>query len=326
MAKMTLVQAVNLAMREEIQRDPDVVVMGQDVGVDGGVFRATDGLIEEFGKDRIIDTPLAESGIVGSGIGMALFGLKPVCEIQFSGFVYQAFHQIEQHAARFRTRTRGRLTCPMVVRMPYGGGIRALEHHSESREAYFAHTPGLKMVIPSTPKTAHGLLLSAIRDPDPVIFFEPKAIYRAFREDVDEGSAEGIPLGKARVVQEGDELTLISYGASMRAALQAADHLEQEGRSIELIDLMTISPLDTETITRSVEKTGRAVVVHEAPRSFGVGAEILSRIVENSFLSLEAPIQRVSGYDTQMPFFAREQHYLPNKDRILRAAHETLEF
>ncbi len=326
MARITLVQAINLALREELQRDTDIVVMGQDVGVDGGVFRATDGLIEEFGKDRIIDTPLAESGIIGSGIGMALFGLKPVCEIQFSGFVYQGFHQIEQHAARFRTRTRGRLTCPMVIRMPYGGGIRALEHHSESREAYFAHTPGLKMVIPSTPQTAHGLLLSAIRDPDPVIFFEPKAIYRAFREEVEEGSPEGIPLGQARVVQEGDELTLISYGASMRPALQAADLLKQEGRSIELIDLMTISPLDTDAITQSVEKTGRAVVIHEAPRSFGVGAEILSRIVEHSFLSLEAPVRRVSGFDTQIPFFAREQHYLPHKERILTAALETLAF
>lgn len=327
MPRMTMVEAINLALREEMLRDPDVLLMGQDVGLDGGVFRVTDDLIEEFGPERVLDTPLAESAIIGSAIGMALYGLKPVCEIQFSGFVYQGFHQIEQHAARFRSRTRGRLTCPLVIRMPYGGGIRALEHHSESREAYFAHTPGLKMVIPSGPVSAHGLLLSAIRDPDPVIFFEPKAVYRAFREEVEEGNPEGMPLGRARIVQEGKELTLISYGASLRPTLQAAEELQRkEGRSIEVIDLLTISPLDSDSVTQSVEKTGRAVVVHEAARSFGVGAELVSRIVERAFLSLEAPVRRVTGFDTQIPFFAREQYYLPNKNRILAAARETLAY
>lgn len=326
MKRLNMVQAINLTLKQVMADNEDVVALGQDVGVDGGVFRVTDGLLEEFGPQRVIDTPLAEGAIIGTAVGMSIYGLKPVCEIQFSGFSYQGFHQLEQHAARFRTRTRGRLHCPMVVRMPYGGGIRALEHHSESREAYFAHTPGLKMVIPSGPANARGLLASAIRDPDPVIFFEPKAVYRAFREPIDEDRLQPLPIGRCQVVKEGSDLTLVSYGASMRGSLQAAEALESDGVSVEVIDLLTVSPLDAETLARSVEKTGRAVVVHEAPRCCGVGAEVVSRLVEKAFLSLEAPIRRVTGFDVQMPYFSREQFYIPGKDRILRAARETLAY
>lgn len=327
MAKLNMVQAINLALRQEMESDPGVVVMGQDVGVDGGVFRVTEGLLEQFGDRRVIDTPLAESGIVGTAIGMAIYGLRPVCEIQFSGFSYQAFHQVEQHASRFRNRTRGHYSCPLVVRMPYGGGIRALEHHSESREVYYAHTPGLKVVIPSTPANARHLLTASIRDPDPVIFFEPKALYRAFREEVEEESSESLELGKARIARRGRDLTMISYGASLRQALQAAETLEQEDRAdVEVIDLLTVSPLDTGTVARSVEKTGRAVVVHEAPRHCGVGGEIVARLVENVFLNLEAPIRRVTGFDVPIPYFSREKFYLPNRGAIVEAARETLAF
>lgn len=327
MARLTMVQAIKLALCEEMARDRDVVVLGQDVAVNGGVFRVTEGLLEEFGKDRVLDTPLAESGIVGASIGMAIYGLKPVCEMQFSGFSYQAFHQLEQHACRLRNRTRGRYHCPIVVRMPYGGGVRALEHHSESREVYFAHTPGLKMVIPSTPGKARTLLISAIRDPDPVIFFEPKAVYRAFREEVDEENEEIFPIGRAEVIREGKDLTMISYGAMMRPTLEAANVLrEQDGVSTEVIDLLTISPMDEETILESVKKTGRAIVIHEAPRNCGVGAEVIARLVEKAFLYLEAPVRRVTGFDVHMPLFSREDFYLPNKERILLAARETLTF
>lgn len=327
MTRLTMVQAIALTLKQEMERDSSVVVMGQDVGGNGGVFRATEGLHEAFGPSRVIDTPLAEAAIIGTAIGMSLNGLKPVCEIQFSGFSYQAFHQLEQHAARFRTRTRGRLHCPMVVRMPYGGGIRALEHHSESREAYFAHTPGLKIVVPSSPSTARGLLLSAIRDPDPVVFFEPKAIYRAFREPIEEEALEPLPIGLARVVQEGSDLTVISYGASLRHSMEAVEALQAEDKvSVEVIDLLSVSPLDTETVSTSVAKTGRAVVVHEAPRHCGVGAEVVARLVEHTFLSLEAPVRRVTGFDVQMPYFAREKFYIPGKDRILQAARETLAY
>ncbi|MFQ5739834.1 MAG: alpha-ketoacid dehydrogenase subunit beta [Acidobacteriota bacterium] len=325
MARLNMVQALNLALKEEMTRDADVILLGQDVGIDGGVFRVTEGLIERFGAKRVIDTPLAESAIVGAAIGMALYGMKPICEIQFSGFSYQGFHQLEQHASRFRGRTRGRFHCPMVVRMPYGGGIRALEHHSESREAYFAHTPGLKIVIPSGPATARALLTAAIRDPDPVIFFEPKAVYRAFREEVAENSEETLPIGPARVVQQGNDLTLASYGASLRAARQAAEILKNEdGTDVEIIDLLTVSPLDAETLVSSVEKTGRVVVVHEAARQCGIGAEVVARLVERAFFSLEAPVRRVTGFDTQIPYFSREQFYLPGRDRILKVARETL--
>ncbi len=324
MAKMTMVQAINLALDQEMEKDDRVVVLGEDVGVDGGVFRVTEGLIGKYGESRVIDTPLAESGIVGQSVGMAVYGLKPVAEIQFSGFSYLAFHQLESHAARMRWRSRGAFTVPMVLRAPYSGGVRALEHHSESREAYYAHTPGLKMVIPSTPRNARALLVSAIRDPDPVVYFEPKVVYRAFREEVPE-EEETIPIGKAEIVREGKDLTMISYGSTMRATLQAADKLQEEdGVDPEVIDLMTISPLDHDTFANSVQKTGRVVIVHEAPRSFGPGAEIVSRLVEKSFWYLEAPIKRVTGFDIIMPLFAYENEYIPGVDRILKGARDVL--
>ena len=284
----------------------------------------TKGLLDAYGEERVIDTPLAESGIVGFSIGMAVYGLKPVCEMQFSGFSYLAMHQLESHAARLRWRSRGRYTVPMVARMPYGGGVRALEHHSESREAYFAHTPGLKMVIPSSPRNARALLVSAIRDPDPVIFFESKLIYRAFREEVPE-EEETLPIGKSQIVRDGKDVTLISYGAMLRRTLEAAETLAKEdGVEAEVIDLLTISPLDDEQFTGSARKTGRVVIVHEACRSFGPGAEIIARLVEKSFYYLEAPIQRVTGYDVIFPFFAREQAYLPDATHIVHAAREAL--
>jgi pyruvate dehydrogenase E1 component beta subunit len=324
MAKMTMVQALNLALRQEMEKDDRVIVLGEDVGRDGGVFRVTDGLFDLFGEQRSMDTPLAESCIVGMSIGMAIYGLRPVCEIQFSGFSYQNFHQIENHASRMRWRSQGRLSVPMVVRAPYGGGVRALEHHSESREAFWAHISGIKMVIPSGPRNAKALLVSAIRDPDPVIFYEPKAVYRAFREEVPE-EEETIPLGKPQVVQEGKDLTMISYGAMMRPTMEAASILrEKEGVEPELIDLLTISPLDDTEIVASVKKTGRAVVVHEAPRSFGPAAEVVSRLVEKAFFYLEAPIARVTGFDVVIPLFSKEKAYLPSAERILRAARKVL--
>ena len=324
MAKMTMVQALNLALRQEMKNDDGVIVMGEDVGVDGGVFRVTDALIDQFGEDRVLDTPLAETAIVGMAIGMAVYGLKPVCEIQFSGFSYQNFHQIENHAARLRWRSQGRFNVPMVMRTPYGGGVRALEHHSESREVYWAHTPGLKMVIPSGPRNARALLVSAIRDPDPVIFYEPKAIYRAFREEVPE-KEEVMPIGKSQIVREGGDLTMISYGAMMRPTLEAAAELkEKDGVEAEVIDLLTIAPLDDELFVQSVQKTGRAVVVHEAPRSFGPAAEIITRLMEKAFYYLEVPIERVTGFDINMPLFSREKAYLPDAKRILRAANKVL--
>ena len=323
MAKMTMVQAINHALEQEMEKDDRVIVLGEDVGVDGGVFRVTEGLLEKYGEQRVLDTPLAESAIVGVSIGMAVYGLRPVAEIQFSGFSYLAFDQLESHAARLRWRSQGAYHVPLVLRTPYAGGVRALEHHSESREAYYAHTPGLKMVIPSGPRTARALLVSAIRDPDPVIFFEAKSIYRAFREEVPEDE-ETMPIGKAQVVREGQDLTLISYGAMLRRTVEAAEKLADEGVECEVIDLLTLSPLDHEALAQSVQKTGRAVVVHEAPRSFGPGAEIVSRLVEKSFWYLEAPIRRVTGFDTIMPLLAYEQTYLPGTERILRAARETL--
>jgi pyruvate dehydrogenase E1 component beta subunit len=326
MDKMTMVQALNLALKQEMEKDDRVLVLGEDVGVDGGVFRVTNELIDKFGEERVIDTPLAETAIIGTSVGMAVFGLRPVCEIQFSGFSYMAFHQLENHAARLRGRSCGRFHVPLVVRMPYAGGVRALEHHSESREIYYAHTPGLKMVIPSTPRNARALLVSAIRDPDPVVFFEPKASYRAFKEEVPEDE-ETIPLGKPEIVQEGNDLTLISYGAMMRPTLEAARTLEEnDGIKCEVIDLLTISPLDHEIFTESAKKTGRVVVIHEAPRSFGAAAEITARLVEKSFLYLEAPIKRVTGFDVHIPLFQKEKAYLPGVARILKAARQTLDF
>lgn len=324
MPKMTMVQALNMALKQEMEKDDRVIVLGEDVGRDGGVFRVTDGLIDQFGEVRSLDTPLAESGIIGMSIGMALYGLRPVCEIQFSGFSYLGFHQIESHASRLRWRSQGNLSVPMVLRAPYGGGVRALEHHSESREAFWAHIPGLKMVIPSGPRNARALLISAIRDPDPVIFYEGKAIYRAFREEVPE-EEETMEIGKALVVREGKDLTMISYGAMMRPTLEAAEVLkEKEEVEAEVIDLLTISPLDDVPIAKSIEKTGRAVIVHEAPRSFGTGAEIVTRIMEKAFYHLEAPIARVTGYDVLIPLFAHEKAYLPDVLRIVRAARKVL--
>ena len=324
MAKMTMVQALNLALRQEMEKDDGVIVLGEDVGVDGGVFRATDGLITQFGEERVLDTPLAESAIAGMSIGMAAYGLKPVCEIQFSGFSYQTFHQIENHAARLRWRSQGRYHVPMVLRTPYGGGVRALEHHSESRETYWAHTPGLKMVIPSGPRNARALLVSAIRDPDPVIFYESKALYRAFREEVPD-EEETMPIGKSTIVREGKDLTMISYGAMMRPTLEAASVLkEKEGVEAEVIDILTVSPLDDELFVQSVLKTGRAMVIHEAPRSFGPGAEIITRLMEKAFYYLEVPIERVTGFDVIAPLFSRENAYIPNAQRILRGARKAL--
>jgi pyruvate dehydrogenase E1 component subunit beta len=326
MAKLNMVKALNLALLEEMERDPDVLVIGEDVGVDGGVFRVTEDLHRRFGNNRVIDSPLAEAAIIGSSVGMALYGLKPVCEIQFSGFAFQSFHQIENHTARYRQRTQGRFHCQMVIRMPYGGGVRALEHHSESEEQFYAHIPGLKMVIPSGPRTARALLVAAIRDPDPVVFFEHKALYHASKEEVPDES-ETIPIGQAQVAREGRGLTLIAYGAMLRVALEVAETLQAEdGVEPEVIDLLTISPLDRETLAASVAKTGRAVVVHEAPKSFGPGAEIAASIMEGAFLSLEAPIRRVAAYDVPFPGFAREKASVPDVARVLAAARETLAF
>jgi pyruvate dehydrogenase E1 component beta subunit len=324
--KLTMVQAINLALMQEMERDDNVLVLGEDIGVDGGVFRVTDGLLGKFGEQRVIDTPLAEGAIVGMAIGMAIYGLKPVPEIQFSGFSFQAFHQIENHAARYRARTRGRYHIQMVVRMPYGGGVRALEHHSESEEAYYAHTPGLKIVIPSSPRLARALLISAIRDPDTVIFFEPKALYHAVKEEVPVAE-ETWPIGKARVAREGKDLTLIAYGAMLHRCLEIAERVRTEdGAELEVIDLVSVSPMDTETIAASARKTGRVVVAHEAQKSFGVGAEVMARVVETSFLQLQAPVRRVTAFDIVYPGFARERGWLPGPDRVLRAIRETLAF
>ncbi len=324
MPKMTMVQALNLALRQEMARDEDVVVLGEDVGLDGGVFRVTDGLIQQFGEKRVVDTPLAESGIVGMSIGMAVYGLKPVCEIQFSGFSYYTLHQIENHAARLRWRSQGRYTVPLVMRAPYGGGVRALEHHSESRETFWSHIPGLKMVIPSGPRNARALLLSAIRDPDPVVFYEPKAVYRAFREEVPE-EEETMPLSRSVIAREGRDLTLIAYGAMMRPTLAAAEELHnRHGIEAEVVDLLTLSPLDDTLLVASARKTGRVAVVHEAPRSFGPGAEIVARLVEKAFYHLEVPVARVTGYDVLIPLFSREHHYLPGVPRIVHAARNLL--
>ncbi len=326
MAQLNMVAAINKALDEALKQDDRVVLLGQDIGKDEGVFRVTADLLKRYGENRVIDTPLAEGAILGGAIGMAIYGLIPVAEMQFSGFFYQAFHQVEQHLSRFRNRTRGRFSMPVIVRMPYGGGIRAVEHHSESREAYYAHTPGLQMVIPSGPRNARALLLECIANPDPVIFFEPKLLYRAFREEVPD-EPERMPLGKAQVVRQGTDITLISYGATMRVALEAADDLaDSDGTSIEVVDLLTVSPMDTETIVNSVSKTGRAMVIHEGPRNCGVGAEVVARIVENCLMHLHAPVRRVTGFDVQFPYFARERAYMINAERIAHAAREVMAF
>lgn len=321
---LTLVQAVRDGLYTEMQRDEDVLVMGEDVGRNGGVFRATDGLYDEFGENRVIDTPLAESGIIGTAIGMAAYGMRPIPEMQFMGFIYPAFDQIVSHAARLRTRSRGRYTCPMVVRAPYGGGIRAPEHHSESTEAMFVHQPGLKVVIPSTPYDTKGLLTSAIRDPDPVIFLEPKLIYRAFREEVPTESYE-VPLGEAAVRREGTDISVFTWGAMTRPTLEAAENLEDE-IDVEVVDLRTMSPLDTDTIVNSFKKTGRAAVVHEAPKTGGLGAEIAATIQEEALLYQEAPVERISGFDTPFPLYALEDYYLPEPARIESGIRNAVDF
>src|SRR6185503_18564688 len=325
-AKLNMVKALNLALLQEMERDPDVLVIGEDVGVDGGVFRVTEDLHRKFGGTRVVDSPLAEAGIIGAAVGMSLYGLKPVCEIQFSGFAFQCFHQIENHVARYRMRTQGRFGCQMVVRMPFGGGVRALEHHSESEEQFYAHIPGLKMVIPSGPRNARALLAAAIRDPDPVIFFEAKALYHAAKEDVPD-EIETMPIGRAHVDRPGRDLTLVAYGAMVRVAREVAERLhEEDGVEVEIVDLLTISPLDRETLAASVRKTGRAVIVHEAPRSFGPGAEIAASIMEVAFLSLEAPVRRVTANDLPFVGFARERANVPDVPRVLAACRETLAF
>jgi pyruvate dehydrogenase E1 component beta subunit len=326
MSEMNMAKAINLALLEAMTRDERVIVMGEDVGPDEGVFRITEGLHAKFGDNRVIDTPLAEAGIIGSAIGMAINGLRPVAEIQFSGFDYYAYHHLEMHAARFRNRTRGRITVPMVMRAPMGGGIRAIEHHSESREVIYTHAPGLKVVIPSGPRNARALLHAAINDPDPVIFYEPKACYRLFKEEVPE-QIETLPIGRAQIARPGKDITLISYGATMRCTLEAAEMLEEEdGIKAEVVDLLTVSPMDTQTIIESVSKTGRCVIVHEAPRTCGIAAEVIARINEHALLYLEAPVKRVTGYDVPIPYFAREKAYLPDVDKVLAAARETLAF
>jgi pyruvate dehydrogenase E1 component beta subunit len=321
---LTLVQAVRDGLYTEMKQDEDVLVMGEDVGKNGGVFRATEGLYEEFGEDRVVDTPLAESGIIGTAIGMAAYGLKPVPEIQFLGFIYPGFDQIVSHAARLRTRSRGRFTCPMVIRAPYGGGIRAPEHHSESTEAFFAHQPGLKVVIPSTPYDTKGLLTSAIRDPDPVMFLEPKLIYRAFRGDVPTESYE-VPIGEAAVRTEGSDISVFTWGAMTRPTVEAAEQLEGE-IDVEVVDLRTVSPLDEDAIVESFKKTGRAAVVHEAPKTGGLGGEIASIIQEEALLYQEAPVERITGFDTPFPLYALEDYYLPEPARIKEGIRDAVDF
>jgi pyruvate dehydrogenase E1 component beta subunit len=325
MAKLTMVEAINLALRQEMEKDATVLILGEDVGKNGGVFRVTQGLFDTFGETRVVDTPLSESAIVGAAIGMAVYGLRPVAEIQFEGFVYAAMEQLADHAGRIRTRSRGRYHCPLVVRVPYGGGIRAPEHHSDSNEAYFVHTPGIKVVVPSTPYEAKGLLIAAIRDPDPVVFMEPKKIYRSLREEVPEEEYL-IPLGQSRLVLEGSDVTLITWGAMLQPTLQAATVMEKNEIGAEVIDLRTLSPLDTDGIIESVKKTHRAVVVQEAPATCGVGAEIIARINEKALTHLEAPVARVTGFDTVMPLPKLEKHYLPNAERVVEAVDRVLNF
>jgi len=321
-----MVQALNLALDQEMQKDRAVVLLGEDIGVNGGVFRVTEGLHAKHGAERVMDTPLAESGILGTAIGMAIAGLRPVAEMQFDGFSYLMFGQLEGNASRYRSRTHGRFTCPLVVRMPYGGGVRALEHHSESREATYGHVPGVKTVIPSTPRNARALLVASIRDPDPVVFMEPKHSYRAFREDVPD-EEEVMEIGKAQVVEAGTDLTVVSWGAMMRPTMEAIAALKQaRPASIELIDLLTISPMDGATIVESVKKTGRCVIVQEAPPTLSVSAEIIARINEQALLYLEAPIRRVAHYDVVTPNFGREKMYIPTPRRIRKAIEETLDF
>ncbi|GIX32659.1 MAG: 2-oxoisovalerate dehydrogenase subunit beta [Lysobacterales bacterium] len=323
MPAVTLVEAVTMALAHEMARDPSVIVLGEDVGVNGGVFRATLGLYERFGAKRVIDTPLDETTIAGLAVGLAAMGMRPVAEAQFEGFIFPMIDHVVNHAARLRTRTRGRMSCPLVIRAPWGGGIRAPEHHSDAPEAMFAHIPGLRVVIPSSPSRAYGLLLAAIRDPDPVIFFEPKRIYRQYKEEVpDDG--EALPLDTCFVLRDGSDLTLLTWGAHVKECLEAAERLEEEGISAEVIDVATLKPLDFATIHESVRKTGRCVIVHEAPRHCGVGAEIAARLAEEAIYDLQAPVARVTGYDVPIPLFRLEMKYLPSVERIVAAAKRVL--
>ncbi|MEO6435001.1 MAG: alpha-ketoacid dehydrogenase subunit beta [Tepidisphaeraceae bacterium] len=324
MPEMNMVDAINLALRQEMEKDPRVMILGEDVGVNGGVFRVTDGLQKLFGPERVVDTPLSESAIIGTSIGLAMAGMRPIPEIQFDGFLGPAYDQLTTQAARCRTRTRGAFSCPITVRVPIGGGIHAPELHSDSPEAIYAHTPGLKVVMPSHPYDAKGLLISAIRDPDPVIFFEPKRVYRSIKEEVPEAEYT-IPIGLAKVLNQGTDLTMVTWGAMVFQCLEAIDRLPEEV-SVELIDLRTIYPIDIETIAESVRKTGRAVVVHEAPKTAGLGAEISSLIQEHCFLHLQAPVQRVAGFDTPMPYYKLEGAYLPDATRITTCIRDCLAY
>lgn len=323
MAAITLIEALTQAMAYEMRADPSVLVLGEDVGINGGVFRATSGLIQEFGPERIIDTPLDETTIAGLAVGLSAQGMKPIAEAQFDGFMYPMVDHIICHAARMRHRTRGRLNCPMVVRIPWGGGIRAPEHHSEANESIFTNVPGLRVVMPSSPQRAYGLLLAAIRDPDPVIFYEPKRIYRQYKEEVpDDG--EALPLDVCFVLRDGSDVTLVTWGAQVKETLEAAEVLEKQGISAEVIDVATIKPLDFETIHESVKKTGRCVIIHEAPRTAGFGAEIAAQLAEKAMFDLVAPVERVTGYDTHIPLFRLEMKYLPSVEKIIAAVKRTL--
>jgi pyruvate dehydrogenase E1 component beta subunit len=325
MPEITLVEAVNMALARALAEDERVIVLGEDVGLNGGVFRATDGLFARFGAERVLDTPLSELLIAGMSVGLAVEGMRPVAEIQFMGFIYPTIDQMVNHASRMRNRTRGRLTCPMVLRAPYGGGVHAPEHHSESTEALFAHIPGLRVVIPSSPVRAYGLLLAAIRDPDPVVFLEPKRLYRAMREPVDDDGI-ALPLDRCFELRDGRDLTFVTWGAMIPDVLAVADRLDDEGYSAAVIDVATLKPLDDETILASVAITGRCVIVHEAARSSGFGAEIAARLADDGLTTLVAPVKRVTGYDTVMPLPRLERYYMPNQQRILAAAREVLEF
>jgi len=324
MTDLNMAQAINQALDQALAGDPRVMVMGEDVGRTGGVFRVTDGLQQRHGEDRVVDTPVAESGIVGVALGLAVGGMRPVDELQFMGFSYPAFDQVISHVSRIRNRSRHRFTAPMVIRIPYGGGIGAAEHHSESAEAIYAHTPGLKVVVPASPADAKGLLLSAIADPDPVIFLEPIRVYRAIREEVPEESFQ-VPIGEARIVHEGGDVTIVAYGSMVREAKSAVEKLEkEEGTSVELIDVRTLVPLDAETLVRSVERTGRAVIVQEAPRTGGFAGELIALIQERALYSLQAPVARVTGWDTVFPLKRSERHYLPTPERIAAAVRRVL--
>ncbi|KON81333.1 alpha-ketoacid dehydrogenase subunit beta [Azoarcus sp. PA01] len=324
MAELNLIEAINHALAHELAQDPAVVLLGEDIGINGGVFRATAGLQQRFGAARVVDTPLAETAIAGTAIGMAAMGLKPVAEIQFSGFIYPTFDHVINHASRLRNRTRGRLSCPLVLRSPCGAGIHAPEHHSESPEALFAHVPGLRVVIPSSPSRAYGLLLAAIRDPDPVIFLEPTRLYRLFKQEVaDDG--EALPLDVCFTLRSGSDVTLVSWGAMVHETQTAADTLAQQGIMAEVIDVATLKPLDMGTILESVGRTGRCVIVHEAARTGGFGAEIAANLAEEGLYTLLAPVQRVTGYDTVVPLARLEYQYLPSVERIVAAVHKTLE-